>query len=113
MTESTPIHAQVPNGPGPRRLSLRFKLGLLLGGVAAFAVLLMGAIEVYYQTEQIRTATDRDNLELAQLVASVTETAVQNTVNDLVVHASSGRFMQDARAHDAAAMNDRLERIAV
>ena len=90
------------------RRSLQLKLGLLLGAVAALAVLLLAVADVVLQTRQLRDTANRSNLELARLLASQVEEDVTGTFEELAMLAASPGFAQAAASHNVSGVTQWL-----
>src|SRR5688572_7306670 len=103
-----PRAAQSAGQPGPKR-SLRLKLGLLFGLIAALAVILPASVQAYLQVEDARAGVAAQNLALARMAATLVDEMVHQTRHSLAMLAASPSFVEAARDRDVDAMTSLLE----
>src|SRR5205823_815792 len=88
-----------------RRVSLRVKLGLALGGAAAVAVLVLTLLHAYRDVQDLRAQVNRENLRLATLIAQQVSDRVVDGINALTLFASPPAFVADTMAGDVDKVN--------
>src|SRR4051794_22076089 len=99
------------SGPSvPRLVSLRLKLGMLLGTVAALAVAIPTLLHALAFIGDQERKVGEDNLELARVVGVLTEWRIEQTFALLDLVTTAPGFRADILALDARRLTDRLVR---
>src|SRR5829696_5875507 len=80
----------------PKR-SLRLKLGLLFGVIAALAVILPASVQAYLQLKDARAGVSSQNLALARMAAKLVDETVTQTRQSLDMVATSPSVVAAAR----------------
>jgi signal transduction histidine kinase/CheY-like chemotaxis protein/HAMP domain-containing protein len=84
--------------------SLRLKLGLLFGMIAALAVILPASVQAYLQYRDARAGVAAENLVLARMSSALVEEMVTQTHQSLEMLAASPSVVAAARSHDPDTM---------
>lgn len=96
--------------PAQRLMSLRLKLGMLLGTVAALAVAIPTILHALTFVADQERKVGEDNLELARVVGGLTAWRIEQTFVLLDVMATSPGLATEVTRGDAQRLTDRLNR---
>ncbi|MEA2641829.1 MAG: hypothetical protein QOF51_3223 [Chloroflexota bacterium] len=91
------------------RATIRVKFVLTLGAVAALAVVLVTAVQTYYDSQQLQSQATSQTQLSAMLVASQVDAILKDSFQELAVIAADPVFIYELEANDRASLNARLE----
>jgi PAS domain S-box-containing protein len=97
--------------PRLMHLPLGVKFGVLVGLVAAVAVLLLGGVELSIQNQALRESINRGNLQAARLIAADATDIVEGKYEDLQIIVHSPSFIADVATRNVESMSARLAEI--
>jgi PAS domain S-box-containing protein len=104
------VSVPVSDRPAQRLFSLRLKLGVLLGTVAALALAIPTVLHALVFIGDQERKVGEDNLELARVVGVLTEGRTDQTLRVLRVVTTEPGFATEVVNEDAGRLTDRLAR---